>query len=297
MPISVQEGCCHTSREASNFWLGVAMALVLGAVAAQGQPANNNFANAIPLSGLSVATTGSNLGANKEVGEPNHGFSSGGASVWWTWTAPESGLTTIDTFGSSFDTLLGVYTGTAVNQLTTMAGNDDYFSGQTFSSQSLVQFGAVAGTIYRIAVDGYSGSRGSIVLHIQGPNGVSISSPTNGAIFTVGDAVPFTVNLSTNFPSPPATRVDLYWAGVRVASSSNAPFVIATTNAPIGTNSFFVVAIGSNSQSYTSAVVNVFIQNIGVTLLTPADGSYFGDFSGTSNSPITVTARSEERRV
>ena len=39
----------------------------------------------------------------------------GGASVWWTWTAPASGRAVVTTRGSSFDTLLGVYTGTAVD--------------------------------------------------------------------------------------------------------------------------------------------------------------------------------------
>src|SRR5439155_3941488 len=106
---------------------------------------------------------------------------------------------------------------------------------------------------------------------------------------TVGDSVPFAVNVSTNFPSPPAVRVDLYRSGIRVASTTNAPFVVATTNSPIGTNSFFVVAIGSNSQSYTSPTVHVFIQNVGITLLTPVDGSYFASYTG-SNPPITVTA-------
>src|SRR6185436_470831 len=86
---------------------------------------NNNFANAIPLAGPIVTTTGSNVGANKEFFEPNHGGNRGGASVWWTWTATASGQTTIDTMGSDFNTLLGVYTGDAVNALTAIAGNDD----------------------------------------------------------------------------------------------------------------------------------------------------------------------------
>src|SRR5437868_4888168 len=72
----------------------------------QAQPANNNFASAIALTGPVITTTGSNTGANKEFFEPNHGGNRGGASVWWTWTPPASGLTTIDTFGSSFNTLL-----------------------------------------------------------------------------------------------------------------------------------------------------------------------------------------------
>src|SRR5690349_3595855 len=97
-------------------------------------PANDTFANAIALSGPIVTATGSNVGATKQggrPGEPNHGGNRGGASVWWKWTPTASGQTTIDTQGSDFNTLLGVYTGTVFNQLTSVAGNDD-FEGNTW---------------------------------------------------------------------------------------------------------------------------------------------------------------------
>src|SRR5262249_62112666 len=107
-----------------------------GARPAPAAPANNNFNNAIALSGIAVTTTGSNVGANKQrapfppPGEPNHAGNPGGASVWWTWTAPVSGPTIIDTAGSSFNTLLAVYTGTVAFPspltLTNLASNDDY---------------------------------------------------------------------------------------------------------------------------------------------------------------------------
>src|SRR5205807_419483 len=108
--------------------LVLAVSLLLASRAAQAQ-VNNNFANAIPLTGPTVTTTGSNVGANKERFEPNHGGNNGGASVWWTWTAPAAGVTTIDTSGSSFNTLLGVYTGNSLGGfgqpgLTGIAGND-----------------------------------------------------------------------------------------------------------------------------------------------------------------------------
>src|SRR5262245_7650508 len=115
----------------SLYVLGLTVVVLGSATPAFAAPANDSFANAIPLSGLTVTTTGTSVGATKEPSEPNHGGNNGGASVWWTWTAPDSGLTTIDTFGSSFDTLLGVYVGPAVNQLTTIASNDDSSSLQS----------------------------------------------------------------------------------------------------------------------------------------------------------------------
>jgi hypothetical protein len=123
---------------------------------------NDNFANAQPLSGPSGTATGSNSGAAKEAGEPNHAGQSGGASVWYAWTAPGGGTVVIDTLTSNFDTLLAVYTGNNVAQLIPAASNDDIGSGLR---QSSVAFRAVAGATYRIAVDGYGAATGNIVLH------------------------------------------------------------------------------------------------------------------------------------
>ena len=85
------------------------------------QPANDAFEDGQNLSGTSGSVTGSNVGATKEVGEPSHAGDSGGHSVWYRWTAPSSTPVTLDTIGSSFDTLLGVYTGNGVTSLTTVA--------------------------------------------------------------------------------------------------------------------------------------------------------------------------------
>jgi thiol-disulfide isomerase/thioredoxin len=86
--------------------------------------------------------------------------------VWWSWNAPRSDTVTISTAGSSFDTLLGVYTGTSVSALTTIASNDDENSG-TGSYTSKVVFGAVANQTYQIAVDGFGGAFGNIKLLVQ----------------------------------------------------------------------------------------------------------------------------------
>lgn len=125
-------------------------------------PANNDFADRISLSSGSTSTTGSNTGADKEAGEPNH-TSSGGASVWWSWTATSSARVTITTFGSNYDTMLGVYTGNAVNALSTVRSNDD--AGGTL--QSRVRFFPTPGVTYHIAVDGYNGANGNISLNIS----------------------------------------------------------------------------------------------------------------------------------
>jgi hypothetical protein len=115
------------------------------------EPANDNFANATPFTGTSMS--GWNLAATGEPGEP---IASPPTSpeplntVWWTWTAPASGPVVVDTQGCNFDTILAVYTGSSVDNLTTVAVNDDYYADYT----SRVDFNAVAGTTYHFAVDG-----------------------------------------------------------------------------------------------------------------------------------------------
>jgi hypothetical protein len=122
---------------------------------------NDNFADRFTLSGMEAFAQGSSSGASKEPGEPNHAGNPGGASVWWSWTAPETDHVRISTAGSNFDTLLAVYTGTGIGNLTLIAENDD-FGGVT----SAVGFLAVAGTTYHIAVDGYGGVSGDVQLTI-----------------------------------------------------------------------------------------------------------------------------------
>jgi subtilase family serine protease len=121
-------------------------------------PVNDLFANATVLTGTTATATGNNATATKESGEPNIAGNQGGKSVWWAWTAPVSGTVQINTEGSKFDTLLGVYTGSVVSALTTVAQNDDVSHGDLTSA---VSFSAVAGTTYYIAVDGYNYGHGA----------------------------------------------------------------------------------------------------------------------------------------
>ena len=123
-------------------------------------PANDNFLSAQIVSGCSGSVTGTNVGATHEAGEPNHlpDGSGGTHSVWYIWQAPVSASVTIDTSGSNYDTALAVYTGSAVNNLVGIVKNDDVNPGVI--QTSIVTFNAVAGTVYKIAVDGFDGGDG-----------------------------------------------------------------------------------------------------------------------------------------
>src|SRR5262249_9329739 len=78
------------------------------------RPLNDNFTNRIFLSGETIITSGANVLATREAGEPIHAGKLGDTSVWWGWTAPNSTKVTVSTFGSSFDTLLAIYTGSSL---------------------------------------------------------------------------------------------------------------------------------------------------------------------------------------
>jgi hypothetical protein len=125
---------------------------------------NDAFANRSQLNGLSDVTVASNNGASLEAGEPDHAGLEGGASLWWSWQAPASGLCSIDTEGSNFDTLLAVYTGDSIGGLNLVAENDGEAEDNFLISR--LEFDAVAGRTYQIAVDGYLGETGDVVLNL-----------------------------------------------------------------------------------------------------------------------------------
>ena len=124
-------------------------------------PASDNFASRGPYLNLLNLISFSNEGATSEPGEPLHAGVPGGKSVWFTWTPLLSGAATLTTAGSSFDTLLAVYTGNSLTNLTEVASDDD--SGGHYTSR--VVFNAVGGTTYIIAVDGAYGAEGKIILN------------------------------------------------------------------------------------------------------------------------------------
>jgi Big-like domain-containing protein len=116
-------------------------------------PANDDFAAATSLgTALPTSVPGTNDGATKEAGEPDHEGEPGGVSVWYTWTSPASPVAlTISTCGSAMSaTALGVYTGSSVAALAPVTGTYGTDCGQ----QGILRFTTTASTLYRIAVDG-----------------------------------------------------------------------------------------------------------------------------------------------
>jgi hypothetical protein len=121
-------------------------------------PANDTFPGQV-ITGRSGTVSGTNIGATKQLGEPNHATSPGGASIWYSWTPPSTGFYTFTTAGSragsfQLDTVLALYVNGAVNGLSFIASNDEESPG-TVSTSKVGPLQLFGGTTYRIAVDGW----------------------------------------------------------------------------------------------------------------------------------------------
>ncbi|MBI2926796.1 MAG: trypsin-like peptidase domain-containing protein [Verrucomicrobia bacterium] len=159
-----------------------------------GALSNDDFNNAREISGPTGEANASNIGMTKEPNERDHAGDPGGQSIWFRWIAPANGSVTFDTEGSVsidpdtgqylvLDTVLAVYTGSTVGSLTSLADNDDIdVASEIYESR--VSFTAVAGTEYRIAVDGVqledgSVENGFVVLTWRQEQGAGTSAPPN----------------------------------------------------------------------------------------------------------------------
>jgi hypothetical protein len=217
-------------------------------------PANNNFANAQVITGSSGTVTGSNVGATKESGEPNHAGFSGGASVWYRWQAPASGAVSFVTAGSDFDTLLAAYTGSSVNSLTAVAGNDD-FNG---TLQSGITFTAQSGVTYYLAVDGFGGATGSIMFawNMTAPSSpmIFVEQGTNRAAAL--DSVtwlrgPFKVADLFNFSGDHHTRVVLFTSELGLTQPDSSQLAVRAAGVALTVESVGpVVGVSGMSASY-----------------------------------------------
>jgi hypothetical protein len=130
-------------------------------------PANDNFASRIAISGASGTTHGNNVEATGETGEqPLAHVESATNTVWWQWTAPADGWYGFETFGSTFNTVLGIFQGNQFGRLASIATCDDarLHSG-LITFQSYVLIPARAGQTLQIAVAGKVGwHEGDILL-------------------------------------------------------------------------------------------------------------------------------------
>jgi hypothetical protein len=152
-------------------------------------PANDTCAGAITL-GNGVTQTMCTMGASG-AGDPSATCGGGalGSPVWYVFNSCIGGATlTVNTFGSNFDTVLQVYSGTC-QTLTSVACNDD-FGG----AQSQVSFQVSGGIPYYIMVGGYGGQNGTVkVMASLSSGGSPPSNDTCANALSIREGLTFTM--------------------------------------------------------------------------------------------------------
>jgi hypothetical protein len=129
--------------------IAAVMSFGLTARSVAAQPLNDDFANAFVISGPGYSDSGSTDDATESPDDPavaNGSLCGGGNTVWYTFTAAADTRLVIDTFGSAYDTTLGVYVG-GPGSFAEVTCNDDWSS-----LQSRVEFDAAAGVTYGIVI-------------------------------------------------------------------------------------------------------------------------------------------------
>lgn len=129
--------------------LGLAMA-VLPPGAGLAQPSSDDLAAAALVTGLPFTDSVDTSDATMEAGEPAVPCAPLHATVWYALTLDAATLVGIDTAGSSYDTVLGVYQGTSYADLDLVDCNDD-----DQDLQASLTFPAAAGETYLVQVGSF----------------------------------------------------------------------------------------------------------------------------------------------
>ena len=135
-------------------------------------PENDNWEDAIDVGSLPATVMGTNANATTQINEQDLGNT--GSTVWWTAVAPGNGIMRVNTFGSNFDTMLRIYTGSenGFENLQNVAFDDD----ANGTLQSEITFPVQGGQRYEIRVGGFTNG-GSVA---QGDVELSVSFMPQG---------------------------------------------------------------------------------------------------------------------
>lgn len=114
---------------------------------------NDNFESATNITALPYSVTQAihSRSATSQVSDPVTCGASPDQTLWWKYKPTVSGYYQFNTYGSSFDTVLGVYRGDTPGALTQIGCNDDTLPNNT----SILGAQLTGGQTYYIVVDGF----------------------------------------------------------------------------------------------------------------------------------------------
>lgn len=298
----IASGCLarHSSKLARGGRLAFVLITLAAGFACQGQVFQDYFTNRQSLTTTNGTLLGTNTTATIEANEPRHGGKAPSHSIWISWVAPQDGVATFDTHGSSFDTLLSAYllsptNSTSLADLNEESEDDD---DPGFEPTSLIQFGAIAGRTYEIAVDGYDGDTGVVQLNwsfapAAFPPPIISSIPPDQAA-KQGDTVVLSVNMTTS----PDLSLDWYFNNGEDSIQTGTNCIIASLQSTnVGRYKLRVtVGHGNNRVRFFTDPIEVQINTDGITnalardklfdaLGTPLLGSDGNSFGGNLVAP------------
>jgi hypothetical protein len=219
-------------------------------------------------------TSGTGTGIARRSASPGTG------DRWFAWRAPQSGIATFSTVGSTFDTVLAIYTGTAPD-LTKIASDDD--GGGSLSSRVL--FNAVQGTAYLVSVSGFAGARGEIVvgfnLEITAERVPTIVAAPAGRTVAVGNNASLAVEATG-----PGLRYQWFADGSQVVGATGP--VLALTNIQESDARLYSVRVTAGTRSVETPPVSV-----QVGTLTDSAWDKFANAAGTALAGPQLQALSQ----
>jgi len=197
--------------------------------------------------GYTCSQTFSTVGSSEEPGEPSICGQIGGSPQWYAYVAPENGSLLIDTVGSTFNTMLGVYVGPGNSFSTLTNVGCGYTSNYNQTGQPLVSvLNVTAGQTNYIQVDGYHGASGTVHLNLHLGNPVRIVVPPQSqSVPPSGTATFTTVAMG-------ATNISYSWYfnGAPIAGASGP--VLTVNNVQAQQEGTYIVVV-SNLVSAASA--------------------------------------------
>jgi hypothetical protein len=147
----------------------IAAPLRLGTPAEQFSPSADSgepaFVPAVIVRSYTSTQVFSSVGGTTSAGELLPCYGVGGASEWFAVVAEESGTLYVNTDGSSYDTVLAVYSFGPTNTGLSLLGCDN--NGGLDRKDSAVAVAVEAGRTNFVVIDGYNGAYGVASLHFS----------------------------------------------------------------------------------------------------------------------------------
>jgi hypothetical protein len=168
-------------------------------------PSNDLLSGAIRIKSLPFQTTASTVRATSQPGETRIGPCFWTRATVWYLVRPTSTVTLrADTFGTGFDTLIGIFTGAARALISRplVGCDDDTAHGGVGVTQSSVTWRAVAGETYWIQVGGYENENGTFHLAVQQVTPPANNDRQRATVIPNVEVSPFNIDVSTRNATP-----------------------------------------------------------------------------------------------